>query len=616
MTLPDIEITELQNALGVVPPGNDEIQIVIGCSSKGPLQTLATYGSIPDLVADFGHGPLVESAARSLLDSNGTPVVVCRAPNSTAGACGATVTSGVTGTAVVSASGAAYDDFEGYALIGTGGTLGADGVKFKWSLDGARTLSADTSLGVAYTFAIPDSGVTLAFEPPTGALVAAATEARADMLAHLANATAHDGADTSAAQVALAASSVPTTNAEAWAVLNLVRAAYVAHIAIGAPVHNSADSTNVLAAPVATSGQTGITLFADIKAKQTAHCANGTAHNSADATNVITAATPSRGTLAAGDVVTFATTAPKWAVDDITNAGTAIVDGQADFGFIQIAGPVSATEAAAIGTALDSLRATKRFKWAIFGARLPDVATSETETAWMASVIADYAGYFRNDVAICAGGAWVTSAISGRQYMRPITASVAARAVKVPIYVDLARVRDAALPAVALYNSTKNRIAHDESKRLGLTAAGFITLRTFPTLGLAAYITDPKLHSTPGSDFDLVQKRRCMNVLERVVYSVGLTIDLNAEGTTDPDTGYVSETSARDIEEEMRESIRESPLKPAISNPDDPALFVLSRTDPVLTNGGEMSAESRIQPLFYIKKLGITTGFKAGSVGA
>ena len=162
LQIPDITETELQNALGIVPPGDDEIQVVIGCSSQGTTGVLAAYASIPGLVADFGYGPMVEEAARSLEDSDGTPVYVYRTPNSTAGTVGSVNVMGVTGTAVLSVTGTPYDDAEGYAVCTTAGTIGtAPGPGIKWALDNGRTLSPETFFGSGSTVAIPNSGLSL-----------------------------------------------------------------------------------------------------------------------------------------------------------------------------------------------------------------------------------------------------------------------------------------------------------------------------------------------------------------------------------------------------------------------------------------------------------------------
>src|SRR4051812_27133807 len=104
MSLPDITITELTNALGIVPPGSDDLQAIIGCSSSGVATTPAAYGTVAGLVADFGYGPMVEAAARSI-NETGTPVIVCKTPNSTPGEVGDIDVSTITGTALVSLTG-------------------------------------------------------------------------------------------------------------------------------------------------------------------------------------------------------------------------------------------------------------------------------------------------------------------------------------------------------------------------------------------------------------------------------------------------------------------------------------------------------------------------------
>lgn len=618
MTIPDITETELQNALAIVPPGDDEIQVIAGTASAGPVGVLAAYNTVPALVADFIGGPMVEEAARSIEDSDGTPVLVYRTPSTTPGVVGTVDTSKVTGTAVLSVTGTPADDAQGYFIVTTGGTIGtAPGPAGKWSLNNElgvnRTLSPETTFGLGNTIPLPN-GTVITAEPDSAQLTALNTfinDIKAKTNAHfiLTTGTVHTTADT--ADVVAVANA--TNTATRVALINACCAAYEAHRVKGSgnapPIHInvSGDTVNGLAITTpATDDESALARAIDIQSAYAGHASGTTWHTIADTTNVIFDLLPTTGTLNVGDVITFPCTAPKWGASDLQAFFAALVSGAQDYGFIQIAGPVSSTEAATVSSGLDALRGAKKYKWAIIGARAPNVA--ETEQQWMTALENDYANTFRPDLAVCAGTAWVTSAVDGLQHQRRITGSVAAVAVEVPIQVDLAKVALGPLPNLTMFDSNKNPIAHNEATNPGLTAARFITLRTFSTKGEAPYITNPVLMSTPGSDFDLVQKRRVMNVLERTVYDFGLTVDLNAEGTVDPPTGLISETAARDIEIDMIEAITEA-LGPAISDPEDPKLFVLSRTNPVLTNGGNLTADSRIVPLFYIKGLAVTTGF-------
>jgi len=171
-------MNELEGALGILPPSAGALLAILGTSSKGPVNTPAAYARVSDVVADFGLGPLVEAAAHPLTKF-GRPVLLCRSGDTTAGTLTSAVLTG-TGTATVDVSGspAPIDDFEFYVIIVTGGVLGTAGITFKWSLDGGRTLSAETALGTALVFEFPDSGdpavddVELTFGVATETLVA------------------------------------------------------------------------------------------------------------------------------------------------------------------------------------------------------------------------------------------------------------------------------------------------------------------------------------------------------------------------------------------------------------------------------------------------------------
>jgi hypothetical protein len=474
-----------------------------------------------------------------------------------------------------------------------------------------------TSFGVGNTMPIPNSGLTITAEPGSSdetLLNTLINDLFTKFDAHvvLTTGTVHSNAD-SADVVSSGTYPSATNTATRVNRINALCAAYELHRVKGSGaspaihINVAGDVVNGLTILVAAvDDETALARALDLKTHLTAHEGDLTVHTIADTANVPTDAAPSTGTLAVGDTITFPCTAPKWGASDLEAFYAALVAGQQEFGFTQIAGPVSATEAATVASGLDSLRAVKKFSWAIIGARAPNAG--ESESTWTTSIENDYAGTNRPDLAVCAGTAWVTSAVTGIQHSRRITGSVAAVAVEVPIYVDLSKVSLGPIPNLTMFDSNKNPICHNEAVTPGLMSARFITLRTFATKGLAPYICNPVLMTTPGSDFDLLQKRRVMNVLERTIYDTGLTIDLNAEGTTDPTTGFISETSARDVEADMIEAITEA-LGPAISDPEDPLLFVLSRTDPVLTNGGNLTAASRIVPLFYIKGLSVSTGF-------
>lgn len=168
MTVPAISQTELDGALGVLPPSSGKLFAVVGVSSTGPTDTPATFARVQDVVATFGRGPLVEAAAHAI-ERYGKPVVLVRTGNTTAGEALA-VTDDVAGTSVVTADDTTTqpeDDFEVYFEVVTGGTIGTGPITLRYSLDGGRTMSRLVSLGTANTYTIPNSGVTVDFAAGT-----------------------------------------------------------------------------------------------------------------------------------------------------------------------------------------------------------------------------------------------------------------------------------------------------------------------------------------------------------------------------------------------------------------------------------------------------------------
>lgn len=282
----------------VVSPLTDYAAVIIGYTPSSPLpagRLSALYNRLDRLAADYGLADAVDCACQAILKTNGNPrpppISICPTPATTPGSMAAADTSGVTGTAVItSTSGAApkgtyqitgkvIDDGNN----GNGGTVGVAGIKIAYKLGAgdlaflpARDLGTATVQSVLTGDGV-DTGASFTFSPSTtnAAYVTLAVELRADVLAHLANVTAHDAADTSAAQIALAASSVPATVSASTAVVNFVLAALVSHV-VNITAHDGPDlvaHTALAALSAATDAKTGIDLAIALKGIVNAHLA-------------------------------------------------------------------------------------------------------------------------------------------------------------------------------------------------------------------------------------------------------------------------------------------------------------------------------------------------------
>src|SRR5689334_15912390 len=77
MTQPKVTQNELDGALGVLPPTEGRLHVVMGVSSQGPFDTPSTFGRPTDLHGTFGDGPGVEALAH-YMEKYGRPGVFIR----------------------------------------------------------------------------------------------------------------------------------------------------------------------------------------------------------------------------------------------------------------------------------------------------------------------------------------------------------------------------------------------------------------------------------------------------------------------------------------------------------------------------------------------------------
>lgn len=162
MTLTGVSLTELDGGVQILPPNIGENIAIIGNSTTGTVNLAGAYGGVSAIRAEFGAGALVELGCY-VTALTGKPVTLVRSTSTNAGTAGTVDRSNVVGTSVVTVSGAPVDEYEGYIIVVTGGIIGTTGITLKYSLDNGRTLSAETALGVATSFTIPNSGLTFDF---------------------------------------------------------------------------------------------------------------------------------------------------------------------------------------------------------------------------------------------------------------------------------------------------------------------------------------------------------------------------------------------------------------------------------------------------------------------
>lgn len=198
-TLPTATVDVDSGSLGGYGAGLDNIA-VIGPSSAGPLLAPRVISSAKAEVETFGYGEPAEFVARYVRRVR-KKVVRVRVPAATASVISRVNDDRVAGTSAVTLTGTPYRRYDFVWECVAGGTIGVDGITFRYSTNGGKTWSQTTRLGTAALFAIPKTGMTINF--------AAGTVLALDRLTALATAAEGTSADYLLALNALIEFNVP-----------------------------------------------------------------------------------------------------------------------------------------------------------------------------------------------------------------------------------------------------------------------------------------------------------------------------------------------------------------------------------------------------------------------
>ncbi len=176
MTQPSVNITELDGALGVLPPTSSTMLALYGVSTT-LIATPQAFGTVTALKNALGRGPLVDAAAH-YIETYGNPVLCLSASDQNDGSFpGApspfdAVGDGVSGTSVPTIANASTSDgdYEVRVDVIAGGTIGVAGITYKYSLDGGRTYSKTFALGTGTSITVGTTGIV--FNLAAGTLIA------------------------------------------------------------------------------------------------------------------------------------------------------------------------------------------------------------------------------------------------------------------------------------------------------------------------------------------------------------------------------------------------------------------------------------------------------------
>jgi hypothetical protein len=168
MPQPYLKETTTDGALGLVAGDPKKTFALIGIASLLTANTVYSFTNLQALKDSGGYGPLVEQAAQVLQECGGGVTLLLVKPTPAAGSlvAGAQVGSGLGD--VTDSSSAPNDDYDLVIKIIVAGAVST--ATFSYSLDGGRTYSSE--IATAATYAIPNTGITVAFDSTAGAFAA------------------------------------------------------------------------------------------------------------------------------------------------------------------------------------------------------------------------------------------------------------------------------------------------------------------------------------------------------------------------------------------------------------------------------------------------------------
>lgn len=557
MANPDTTESISDGALGFTASDLSKIAAVLGICTLGAIGTFYSFSDPKDVVSELGTGPLVEALCHSLDVAGGTVYATPIGPTA-AGTISAITQTG-TGP-LPTLTGNPISAFPIRFKIVKGGVVGT--ATFQISYDGGTTYGPET---VTAASVILGEGLSLGAVTSTG---------------------------TTPPVITLTGTPLRSLNLRVECTLGGILATWTGRWSVDGGVTWTAFTS---AATVLMAG-TGVTL--------------NIAAGAAATDNVWTASTQgmklafTAGTYVAGEV--YSATCKQGAYDStaMATAFDVLTADSREWNLLHLVGlPDGATDAdkataaaamaAALQTKLDAAFTAHRNVRAIMDG--PDVAdTSGGDTA----LITAFANAVAPRVGIGADFASIRSQVSKRVYVQSAGWVAVAQARKLSLSTDLGEVQSGRL------HSSVVSIRRNEGKRAGLNDARFITLRTY--IGKAGfYITKPKMMAAAGSDFELLQHGRIIDIAVSIARSEGLDL-ISKKQRTNPN-GTIYEVDARAIESEINSALDQALRQPGHVQ----STYVVVRRDDNILSTKKIRLKVRARPFAYPEFIETEVGFEA-----
>ena len=282
------------------------------------------------------------------------------------------------------------------------------------------------------------------------------------------------------------------------------------------------------------------------------------------------------------------------ATGDITANMPALLANQTEWDHVHIVNTwtnatAAATAATTAGVQMSAAQAAFRYAYAIVDCPTEGIAD--------ATVAAAFVAVSELRVEVGAGDGLLASSLYGLSLRKPASWTSSARAALTPVGEDSAWVGRGALPGVL-------GLFRDEGVTPQLDAARLTTQRTH--IGIPGfYLTNSRMMSPPGSDFQFRQHRRVMDRACRTARTALLPF-LNGGLRVDASTGRILEEDAGRIEARANAML----AAVLVDTGNASAVRVLIDRNNNILSTNTLKVTVRVTPLGYMKTIEVDIGFE------
>lgn len=303
--------------------------------------------------------------------------------------------------------------------------------------------------------------------------------------------------------------------------------------------------------------------------------------------------------IVAGDTYSLTATGPGFTSSNLVAAIDALLAASDDWNFLHVVGRAATAEAsAAIAGVLAAKMTAAQSKIRYTFAMMEAAADSD------ANLKAAFASFADTRVMVCAGDEYVTSPLTGRQNIRSVAWTTAARLGSIDISQSAAAVEDGPLKFAT-------KIVRDENATPGLDDARFVTHRTF-TGRPGVYVGLDRMMAPVDSDYWLAPLRRvmdraCQVARHAAVNLLARKVRTNGRNVKPPLVpGALTEAEAKEIETLIGGELRTALIDPGHAQA---ASATISRTANLISNRGSAPLKVRLEAFGLILQIPIDIGF-------